>query len=431
MFRRVIAGLILGPALLIGSFAWAGFLALRTVFDENRSRDVAEELLDNDAVSEQLATNLGSAIESAAPDGVELSAADVDRAAALVLDDPRVEALILDSLSQTHRAFLGLDDAPQELDLGPVLAAAREEIAAISPAVAEQLPEEFVIELPTERIPDASPVKRFLERTVPLLAALSVVLALMALFTTSDRPSVLRRAARWAIGTTVVYLILGIGVPYLLRALAPDQTEVVAALLAALLRTTLVPSIVLGATGAVLLAAAMFWPDSARSSRERPAAPPSGRAAAPAASRSARPARPTPPHDTTAAIRPSAPASAPAEAQPAPPAPNPADWAPAPPLAPPPAARPPGGADPPSPPRPTLPTRAKPPDAGGVPPPDSAPEPAATQPKWLPPTWVEGHGWVMDPDDPRDPPSNARLVEGVGWVVPARRPILGGDARVD
>ena len=50
MFRRVIAGLILGPALLIGSFAWSGYLALGTIFDENRSATVAQELLDNEKV---------------------------------------------------------------------------------------------------------------------------------------------------------------------------------------------------------------------------------------------------------------------------------------------------------------------------------------------------------------------------------------------
>ena len=42
MFRRVIAGLILGPALLIGSFAWAGYLALGTIFDEQDDCDRAE-----------------------------------------------------------------------------------------------------------------------------------------------------------------------------------------------------------------------------------------------------------------------------------------------------------------------------------------------------------------------------------------------------
>ena len=35
--QAAIAGLILGPALLIGSFAWSGYPTLSTIFDENRS----------------------------------------------------------------------------------------------------------------------------------------------------------------------------------------------------------------------------------------------------------------------------------------------------------------------------------------------------------------------------------------------------------
>ena len=58
MFRRVIAGLILGPALLIGSFAWSGYLALGTIFDENRSATVAQELLDN----EERTSSVGEAL---------------------------------------------------------------------------------------------------------------------------------------------------------------------------------------------------------------------------------------------------------------------------------------------------------------------------------------------------------------------------------
>ena len=159
VFRRVIAGLILGPALLIGSFAWSGFLALRTVFDDDRSRQIAEDLLDNEQVRDQLAENLGRAIENALPAAVEVPPGQIDQVASAVLADPRIEELIIASLGATHRAFLGEGDAPREIDLGPALETAREGLAAVSPSVAEQLPDELLVELPTDRIPDASPVK--------------------------------------------------------------------------------------------------------------------------------------------------------------------------------------------------------------------------------------------------------------------------------
>ena len=84
-------------------------------------------------------------------------------------------------------------------------------------------------------------------------------------------------------------------------------------------------------------------------------------------------------------------------------------------------------------PRPTLPTRAKPPESVDLPAwtgdsvpspvePSPSTEPAGDEPKWRRPTWVEEHGWVMDPDDPREPPNNAHFVDGVGWVVPGPPP---------
>lgn len=437
MFRRVIAGVILGPGLLIGSFAWSGFLALRTVFDEDRSREVAEELLDNDEVRNQLAENLGVAIEAAVPDGVPITAQEVDAAALAVLDDPRVTNLILDAFGSTHKAFLGQGDAPESLDLGPVAEVAREQIVAIAPGVAESIPDspDLVVELPTERIPDSSPVKSFLETSVPFLAAFSLVMVLLAFLTTSDRPSVLKRAALWAIGTTLVYLIIGLGVPALLRSIAPSQAEVLAALLTALLRTTLVPSIVLGAVGAGLLIASWVWPTGDRV-RGRPDPVPVPRAhPAPAPVPRAQPAPAPLPRPQPAAPASPAPASAPAQGSPSVPSPVPSP-APAPPPAPapadttsyaPPAPPEPIGSEPaptePEPFRPTLPTRANRPDAVDLPAwTGEAEVPPEESQKWLPPRWVEGHGWVLDPDDERPPPENAQWVEGVGHIVPGPPP---------
>jgi hypothetical protein len=467
VFRRVIAGLILGPALLIGSFAWWGFLALRTVFDESRTETIAEELLDNDAVVEQIGANVGRALEAAMPDAVQLSDEQVAIGVEIILTDPVVRDLIVGALGTTHRAFLGLEDAPATIDLGPALESTRVRLGAFAPTVAEQIPESFVVELPTERIPDASPVKRFLEGSVPLLGGIAVTMALLAFLTTSDRSRVLGKAARWALGTTAFYLIVGLGVPYLIRQFAPDQAEVLAALLTAVLRAALVPSIVLAVVGAVLLVLSMFWPDPARRDeprRREPArdtrrdpepmpalastAPPARRAATPivpVASPAPR-ARPTLSTDDGTVAFPAAPAAprptptpppvtpppTPITSLPVVPRPSPT---PPPPVAPlptptpppivPPVAEPAPGAS-----RPLLPTRAKPPESVGLPAwtgePEAetpvAPEPAPDKAKWLTPTWVAEHGWVMDADDPRDPPANARFVEGVGWVVPGPPP---------
>ncbi|MEK9524854.1 MAG: hypothetical protein VWZ83_00500, partial [Acidimicrobiaceae bacterium] len=78
--------------------------------------------------------------------------------------------------------------------------------------------------------------------------------------------------------------------------------------------------------------------------------------------------------------------------------------------------------------RPTLPTRAAPnervtlPAWTGDPEPPPDPVPTGGVPKARPPTWVDGHGWVLDPDDERPVPANARYVDGVGYVVPGPPP---------
>ena len=487
MFRRVIAGLILGPALLIGSLAWSGYLALQTVFDEDRSATIARELLDNEQVREQLAANIGTAIETALPDQVPLSAEQVDAAALAVLNDPRVTNLVIDAFGQTHRSFLGLNDVPQTLDLNPVAAVAREQIATISPDAASAIPADtdWSVELPTERIPNSSPVKDFLETSVPYLAGISIVMALISFITTSDRPSVLRRAAFWAMGTTAVYLLFGYGVPALLRFIFPDQAEIFAALLTAVLRSTLVPSIVLAGVGVALLVASWIWPDEPRRNEPRvvhqpapqpgpqyarpaqPAQRPAAAAPTPAQPAAAAvppptthiaPARPqtsAPPHQpvtppSTPVVRATPPSNpvlppdatvvndppafdpfAPPRQPAAPTAPtSPADDFPPPIVTGAEAGPPPAVAPPTEPPpfRPTLPTRASPSEPVSLPAwtGDLSPAPDATPtggvPKARPPRWVDGHGWVLDPDDDRPVPPNARYVEGVGYVVPGPPP---------
>lgn len=487
MFRRVIAGIILGPALLIGSFAWSGYLALGTIFDEDRSATIAQELLDNEKVKAQVADNIASAITSALPEGVPVTQEQIDSAALAVLNDQRVTGLVINSFGQTHRSFLGLNEVPQTVDLNPVADVAREQIASVSPEAAAAIPADtdWSVELPTENIPNSSPVKDFLETAVPYLAGISIVMVLMAFLTTSDRPSVLRKAAFWAIGTTAVYLILGYGVPALLRFVLGEQAEIFAALLTAVLRSTLVPSIVLGSVGAALLVASWIWPDDRREPAPRrvaapqpvpqqpvaqaqpqrtsthtavmpqvhaqpapqaQAAPPQPQAPPPTTHiPPARPQSSAPPHQpVTPPSTPVVPATPPSnpvvptEASPAvdpfaPPGDIPLTTGPDSGMLPPivtgsDATAAPANEPPPF--RPTLPTRAAPNErvnlpawTGDLTP---TPEPDATPtggvPRARPPRWVEGHGWVLDPDDDRPVPPNARYVEGVGYVVPGPPP---------
>ena len=402
MIRRSLAALILGPSLLIASLAWSGFVALRTVFDPDRSREVAEELFDNDEVRDQLTTNLGVAIEAAVPDEVPLTGDQVDAIAATALEDPAVEALILSALDSTHGAFLGEGTAPTTLSLGTVTEALRAAIVEAAPQAEGAIPEIAPVEvtLPTDRIPNASPLRSFLQRMVPIGALIAAIGVVTALLTTSDRPTVLRRSGIWAIGAAAFSLVVGLGLPELIRRFAPDQAEVVAALFAAMLRSVVVPAIALAVGGVVLLVLSAVG-GGAEAGRPAPAAAPT---AAPAGGRSE--ARGVPAGWPVAA--PPAHAGAhQAAARPSPYAAPPAPHAPP--------VRPTPSPDAP-------PTTAMPPVPGPAPgwsDPTASPSvpPATASGPRLPPRWVEGHGWAMHPQDPGPPPPDATWVAGVGYVL--------------
>lgn len=453
MIRRSIAGLVLGVSLLLASLAWSGYLALRTVLDPDRSREVAVELLDNDEVRDQLAQNLASAVTAGVPEEVPIPDGVVEAAAVRVLDDPAFEELILSAFADTHAAFLGEGDPPEQLDLNPLADSFRSTAIAAVPALEGQLPGDIdlTIDLPTEYIPDASPLRSFLQMLVPILAIAAAAGAVFALVATTDRPSVLRRAGTWAIGSTMFYLAIGLGLPWLLRNYAPDGAEIFAALLTAFLRSVVTPSLVLGGVGLALILVSALWPEGARqrSPRQPRRAAPEPRRASPVPTRPApQRARPQQAPGVPAAAGVAATQRRPAQAtqRPAPSAypdqtaaypaqrsPYPDQAAPYPdgptqPMPP----RPPAFADPA--PRPgtsvfaDADTPADPPvqaPVAGRPAARSGTErmsAAAVRGGWLPPRWVEGHGWVLDPNDPKPPPSNARWVDGVGHVVPGPRP---------
>ncbi|MGI9622283.1 MAG: hypothetical protein ACR2PK_05545 [Acidimicrobiales bacterium] len=470
MIRKSVAGAILGISLLVGSFAWSGFVALRTIFDPDKSGEVAEELLDNEEVTEQVAINVAAAINSLIPPEVPVSDEVVIALTQQVLQDPAVEAIIFDAFVDTHRAFLGEGDAPEAIDLSEVALVARQRLVSEAPRLEALLPETptFIVPLPTEHVPDAGPLRRFTESAVPILAIVSIGGALLALLATNERPAILRRAGRWALTTTIVFLFLALGVPALLREFAPDQAEVVAALLSGLLRSVLIPSIVLGAIGVGLLLISMAWAAQARSAPSRavrpaearpspvPVAPVPTRAAPSKAKPDRRTGQPGPP--------PSVPATTPGPS----PYPDDAhqrsqvarDWGP-PPSPYPDAPAAPGApeetnasvfADVPihAPAEPVRPSSYEPNqvlsdrDAAAPPPPSpdesrsvfaepaahSAQHPPAPPPNRpassAPPVgarWSHEYGWVLDPDNPDPLPIGSVWVEGVGYVLPATETI--------
>ena len=378
---------MLGLSLFVASLAWSGFIALRTVLDPSRSEDVADTLYDDEAVRDQLIDNLSSAIRATVPSQVTVTDEQVHTAGEAVLDDPRVELLFRAAFVQTHAAFLGEGDVPQEIDAGAFGAAARDALVGIDPAFDSVLPAapDLSVSLPTEHVPNAGPLRRFAQKVVPGLAAIAAIGVIFALVTTTDRPAVLRRAGWWAFGASWLILAVSFGIPWLATKLAPDQAQVISALIGALTRAARAPSLVLGASGIAAIAGSYLWPEGDRTKAPEPEprraqARPAASAPRPAQYRSPAPAAPQ---------RPAPPPGPPPPSAPAPPRP-----APSPPAAPAPAPAPPQPVDT---------------------PPSAAP-PRPVPPQQVSTKWVEGVGWLVDPNSAVFPPE-ARWVPGVGYVL--------------
>src|SRR5690606_27101288 len=134
------------------------------------------------------------------------------------------------------------------------LVAARPELDAVLPAAPE-----VAVSLPTDRVPNLGPVRRGLLTAVPWMAAASAVGALLALVVTSNRPAVIRRAGIWAVTLSAVVLAIAYGIPALARSVVPDQSEVIAALVGAMVAETRLPAITLGALGLAGIVVSLFW----------------------------------------------------------------------------------------------------------------------------------------------------------------------------
>lgn len=373
--RRALAAVLLAVSLWIGSLAWTGFIMTRTVLDPGRSEAVADALLGDPDVHDQLVANIGDGVEAALPDGAPVDRAAIDAAAEEALDDPAIEALFRSALVDTHQAFLGEGEAPRSIDGAAFGSAARDALVESQPELDGVVPAapQIEIPLPTERVPDLGPVRRGLDTAVPLLAGVAAFGALVALAVTSDRPAILRRAGVWAIVLSSFVLVVAFGVPALAQSVAPAQATVVAALVAALAEASRGPALALAGAGLAAVVASLLWrPASAAVAAPPPRqVPPSNRRR-----------RPTHPPTQRMPRRPR-------------PTPSPATRQPVLPQSPPPM----------SPPAPTL------------------VRPATSSPSEPPPAgrgrdgarWVPGVGWVLDGSGTI--PSDARWVAGVGYVV--------------
>ncbi len=260
--RRAFAAAILGPSLLIASLAWSAFGLQNTMLDPDRSERVADALFDNPAVQRQLQKSIAGAVGAQLPDEVPISDSQLESGAGIALANPAVSELIRDAFVQAHQAFLGEAEPPTSINIGSVGDDVRNSTLDAVPGAAALLPEspDLIIDLPTDRIPNLGGFRRWLSRATPLLGLISVVGIAIALLTSNHRPSILRRAGFWAIGASLTWLALNIGVPWLAAQWFSGRSTVAAVLVDAMFGEMRTPSIVLACVGIATIGVSIMWP---------------------------------------------------------------------------------------------------------------------------------------------------------------------------
>jgi hypothetical protein len=267
--RRVLAGLILALSLLVASLAWSGFVLLHTALDPGRSDRLADQMLDNTVLRGVLVEAIADSVESGVPRSVAVSRSQIEAAADVALEDPRVEAVVRDGIVRMHHNALQGVDEPVTVDPSAFGAAARDALVRSHPELATVLPQvpPTAITLPDAGLGFLGDLRDFLDRTVDLAAAASVAGILLALLLTTNRPAVLRRVGIWAIAASAFWLLLAYGVPWAAEQVIPDSGALLAAGLDVFLGAMVVPALLLAGAGAVLLGISVVWDAARRRSR--------------------------------------------------------------------------------------------------------------------------------------------------------------------
>ncbi len=276
--RRGLARLILGWSLIIGSFAWAGFVLTHTALDPGRSERLAYQMLDNPTLRSALVGQLANSMDAALPSEVPLPRQTLEAAADAALDDPAVERLVIEGIVCTHQNALNGISEGCTLEASALGQASRSALVAANPDLEGLLPVVplFEVTLPDSGLAWMGSVRRFAVRVTNIGGLVAVGGSIFALAITSDRPRILNRVARWAFGASAFWLVVSFGIPFLVDAVAPSGAAFTAALIDIFFGSMIVPALVMAGFGVALLLLSMVWStfESDRRGRMVTTAPP-------------------------------------------------------------------------------------------------------------------------------------------------------------
>lgn len=264
--RRGAASLIIALSLMVASFSWAGFTLSNTILDPGRSERLATQLLDNPEVREALIDRIADALETQIPPEVPVPRAAIETGAAIALDDPRVEALVVDGFVRVHQNALAGNAEPVMIDAGALGAAGRDALVSTRPELDLVLPPvpPLTVELPTTGLSWMGTVKQVVDRFTRIGALLSLAGLTAAFAVAKDRGSVFRRVAIWGYGAAAFWVALGYGIPRIAETLSPRSAAFASAVVDVFFGSMIRPAVIMAIVATVLLAIGLMWPALAR-----------------------------------------------------------------------------------------------------------------------------------------------------------------------
>lgn len=259
--RRSLSAVVLGLSLFLGSVGWASFTITRTALDPSRSEELADQMFENPELRAALVGVLADRLEDLLPPGVAVSRQQLEVVADRTLDDPAVSLLVRDGLVEIHRKALTGDDTDTVLHATAVGTAARNVLVADRPELDAVLPQApaLRVALPTAGLSFLGPVRTALGQAGLIAGMLAAAGTLLAVAVTRDRPMVLRRVSVWAFGTAAFWLILALGIPRLVSALAPTQGMITGAIATVMFGSMVPGALTLLAAGVAMLCASAAW----------------------------------------------------------------------------------------------------------------------------------------------------------------------------
>ncbi|MGE0000045.1 MAG: hypothetical protein AB7L17_22135 [Ilumatobacteraceae bacterium] len=300
MLSRTVTRAIMAVAIVCATVAWSGWAYLNTAASPHRVEDVADAVVADPEARFELAGPLADQIvESTALDPAFTP--QIRAAVADTLADPRVSANISDAFGSLHSRAVGVDDErPTTIDGATLVAALRDHLATVDPALAALIPDGAVpdLHLPDVHPPFVASLRSIAVTCTNWLAGLAVLLFAAALIV-GDRRYALRRYGIWAIVTGLLWAIGPRILVLLAHRWTPDSDATIAAAVGAATKVMTAAATALVASGVVAIVVAQF----AGLGQRYVDAPPPTAAPAPARAQPARvaavpahaaPARPAP-----------------------------------------------------------------------------------------------------------------------------------------